>query len=200
MPTRRDSGSGRAVATLAVVAVAAVIALAGNRAVAADAAAALLVALLFALAWIRIRRDVTALRAVEQELRASEARFRGLVRDVPVGVLVQDPQARFILANPKALELLGLTEDQMLGRTSYDPAWNVVDEAGRVLAAAEYPVNRAIATRAPVRDAVIGVQRAAAGDRIWLLLNADPEVGEDGALVEVLCTFHVISFIECPPA
>ncbi len=128
-----------------------------------------------------------------RELRASEARFRGLVRDVPVGVLVQGADARVTLVNPKALELLGRTEDQMLGKASESPGWNIVDESGRVLAIPEYPVNRAIATRRAVRDAVVGVQRPGGGERVWLLVNSDPEVAEDGSLAQVLSTFSDIS-------
>jgi diguanylate cyclase (GGDEF)-like protein/PAS domain S-box-containing protein len=149
--------------------------------------------LLLALAWARIVRDTRARERTDRELRASEVRFRGLVRDVPVGVLVQGPDARFTLANPKALELLGLDEKELLGRKSTDAAWNVADEAGRVLAPSEYPVNRAIETRRAVRDTVIGVQRPGGGERVWLLVNADPDVSEDGMLLQVLSTFSDIS-------
>lgn len=152
-----------------------------------------LTVLLLALAWRRMVRDSDARERADRELRASEARFRGLVNDVPVGVLVQGADSKFMLANPKALELLGLTEDQMLGRTSYDPDWNVVGEDGRVLSASEYPVNRAIATRQAVHDAVVGVQRPGGGDRSWLLVSAAPEIAEDGTLVQVLSTFSDIT-------
>jgi diguanylate cyclase (GGDEF)-like protein/PAS domain S-box-containing protein len=152
-----------------------------------------LTVLLLALAWRRIVRDMNARRLADRDLRASESRFRGLVRDVPVGVLVQGPAAEITLANPKALELLGLSEDQILGKTSFDPSWNVVDDDGRVLSGAEHPVPRAIATKQAVRDAVIGVQRPGAVERVWLLVNADPELAEDGTLLQVLCTFHDIS-------
>jgi hypothetical protein len=33
-------------------------------------------------------------------------------------------------SNPAALELLGLTEDQLLGKTSFDPEWKVIHEDG----------------------------------------------------------------------
>lgn len=152
-----------------------------------------LTVLLLALAWRRIVRDMEARQRATRDLRASEARFRGLVRDVPVGVIVQGPKSEITLANPKALELLGLTEDQILGRTSYDPSWNIVDEDGRVLPGSDLPVPRAIATRRAVRDAVLGVQRPGGGERVWVLVNADPELADDGTLLQVLCTFHDIS-------
>ena len=70
-------------------------------------AGSLLTVLLLALAWRRIVRDMNA----RQSATASCARARrgsaGLVRNVPVGVIVQDAETRITLANPKALELLG---------------------------------------------------------------------------------------------
>jgi PAS domain-containing protein len=47
-----------------------------------------------------------------------------------VGVLLQGPRAEILLSNPAALELLGLTEDQLLGKTSFDPEWKVIHEDG----------------------------------------------------------------------
>jgi PAS domain-containing protein len=43
-------------------------------------------------------------------------------------VLLQGPRAEILLSNPAALELLGLTEDQLLGKTSFDPEWKVIHD------------------------------------------------------------------------
>jgi PAS domain-containing protein len=43
---------------------------------------------------------------------------------------MQGPRAEILLSNPAALELLGLTEDQLLGKTSFDPEWKVIHEDG----------------------------------------------------------------------
>jgi PAS domain-containing protein len=37
-----------------------------------------------------------------------------MVFDMRVGVLLQGPRAEILLSNPAALELLGLTEDQLV--------------------------------------------------------------------------------------
>jgi diguanylate cyclase (GGDEF)-like protein/PAS domain S-box-containing protein len=190
LPKRPWVWGGLVAAAVAALAVGAFVAVSRGAGTGAGAGA---VAFLLILAWGRILHDVAERRRVERDLRASEARFRGVVRDVPVGVLVLDPAGRFLLANEKARELLGLSEEELAAKTSLDPSWNVVDEEGRVLPVAEFPVNRAMRTGAPVRDAVVGVMTPGAVERVWLLVNADPELGEDGALVEVLCTFADIT-------
>jgi hypothetical protein len=44
------------------------------------------------------------------------------------------------------LELLGLTEDQLLGKTSFDPEWKVIHEDGSPFPGDTHPVPVAIAT------------------------------------------------------
>jgi PAS domain S-box-containing protein len=137
--------------------------------------------------------DVTERKTAEQALRESEERFRLLVRDMQVGVVLQDPKAEIVLANPKALELLGLSEDQLLGKTSYDPDWNVVHEDGAPFPGETHPVSRAIATRRPVRGVVMGVFNPRRGDRVWLSVDAEPQLNADGSPRQIVCSFTDIS-------
>lgn len=119
----------------------------------------------------------------------SEATFKSLVRDMQVGVLLQGPGAEILLCNPAALDLLGLDEDQLLGKTSFDPDWNVIREDGSPYVGAEHPVPTAIATGRAVRNAVLGVYRPKPGDRAWLLVDAIPELDAGGTVRRVVCTF-----------
>ena len=61
--------------------------------------------------------------------------------------------------------MLGLTEDQLLGKTSFDPYWNVIHSDGSPFPGHEHPVPMAIATQKPVRDVVMGVYRPKTHDR-----------------------------------
>jgi PAS domain S-box-containing protein len=125
-------------------------------------------------------------------LRRSEELFRDLLRDLQVGVLLQGPNAEILLSNPAALNLLGVTEDQLLGRSSFDPSWNVIREDGSDFPGPEHPVPQAIASKKPVHNVVMGVFRPEQRDRVWLLVNADPRL-EDGEIKEVICTFSDIT-------
>ncbi len=116
-----------------------------------------------------------------------------LLAELPVGVLVQSQTAEILASNPKALELLGLSEDQLLGRTSFDPEWNVIHEDGTTFPGPQHPVPQALATRQSVRDVVMGVYRPAAQDRVWLLVNAIPLLRPEGSVGMVICTFSDIT-------
>jgi PAS domain-containing protein len=70
-------------------------------------------------------------------------------------VLLQGPRAEILLSNPAALELLGLTEDQLLGKTSFDPEWKVIHD-GSPFPSDTHPVPVAIATRKAVHGVIMG--------------------------------------------
>ena len=134
-------------------------------------------------------RGVDELRMAKASLKESEDKFRNLVWDMQVGVLLQGPKAEILLSNPKALELLGLDEDQLLGKTSFDPDWNVIHEDGSPFPGPTHPVPRAIATAHPIQNVVMGVYRPRLGDRVWLSVDAVPQFDAAGGVRQVVCTF-----------
>jgi PAS domain S-box-containing protein len=129
----------------------------------------------------------------EAALHESDERFRTLVSNLQVGVLIQSPSSEILLSNPTALELLGLSEEQLLGKTSFDPAWNVIHEDGSPFPGPTHPVPQVIATRQAVENVVMGVYRPRQQDRAWLLVSAKPQFNPDGGLRQVICSFVNIS-------
>ncbi len=133
--------------------------------------------------------DITKQRKAENALRESEETLQSLVQDIQVGVLLQGPNSEIVLSNPKALELLGLSEEQLKGKTSFDPDWNVIHENGLPFPGADHPVPVAIATRKPVLNTVMGVFHPQRGKRVWLSVHAIPRLSADGSVTDVVCTF-----------
>lgn len=130
--------------------------------------------------------------ALETILANHEGRFASLIAGLQVGVVVQGPASEILLFNPKALELLDMTAEQLAGRSSLDPDWNIVRDDGSDFPGEARPVMVAVRTRSPVRDVVIGV-RHRTGERCWLLVSATPQLGPDGAVVQVVSTFTDIT-------
>lgn len=64
---------------------------------------------------INIFQDVTQLKSTEEQLRASEDRFRLLSVCSPVGIFSTDGDGRCTYANPRLCELCGITAEQALG-------------------------------------------------------------------------------------
>ncbi|MEN9278418.1 MAG: GAF domain-containing protein, partial [Thermostichus sp. DG_1_5_bins_95] len=145
---------------------------------------------------LSVGREITEQRTMELALRESEEQFRTLIEDLNVGVLLQGRQGEILLGNPKALELLDLRKEELLGRSSFfdfDPAWDLIREDGSPFPESEDPMLQAIATGKPVRDVVIGVYRPRLQDRVWLLVNAKPRLDAQGQVWQVICTFTDIT-------
>ncbi|MBD2102596.1 PAS domain S-box protein [Leptolyngbya sp. FACHB-261] len=140
-----------------------------------------------------VGRDITERKRVEEALRASEENFRRLIQSLQVGMLLQGPNAEILLGNQAALDLLGVSESQLLGKTSFDAEWRVVHEDGSHFPGEEHPVPRAIATRQPVRNVIMGVYRPGSSDWIWLLVNAEPQLSTEGDITHVICSFSDIT-------
>ncbi len=66
---------------------------------------------------VMIFEDITARRAQEDALRASEARYRGLVDDAPYGIYRSDGAGRFTSVNTRLMEMLGYeSKDELLAQ------------------------------------------------------------------------------------
>ncbi|MHB9037374.1 MAG: PAS domain S-box protein [Armatimonadota bacterium] len=128
-------------------------------------------------------------RHSEQEQRESEEQYRELVNTIQAAVVVHNADTRISICNSVALELLGLAEDQMLGKAAVDPAWHFFHEDGTVMHPDEYPVNQVIATHQPLRNLILIVHRPGKDDDVWVLVNADPVIGSDGEISQVIVTF-----------
>ncbi len=134
-------------------------------------------------------RDVTERRRVQDALRASEAQYRSLIDNLRAGVVVREPGGRLVLANRTAGEIVGLSPGELDGSVARDPAWRPVREDGSPLPPEELPWSRVVASSAPVVNQLVGIDRPAARDRTWVLVNAYPVFRAPGELLHVVETF-----------
>lgn len=140
-----------------------------------------------------VMEDVTDTRRADELRGQREKQLRYLVRDIDVGVIVQDANAEIITVNPKAAALFGSTPEEMVGKSAYNPAWETIYPDGSVLPASELPVVQALRTGQAVRDVELGLWRSDKQDYIWLRVSAVPQYATDGSIVRVICSLHDIS-------
>lgn len=113
-----------------------------------------------------------------------------LLQNLQSGVVIHAEDTRILYANPYALELLRMTEEQALGKQALTQEWNLIDESGRLLLVDEYPVNRVLATQQSVEGMVAGIVDHANPEPTWVLINAYLD-NED--MRHVIVTFANIS-------
>lgn len=130
-----------------------------------------------------------ALDAQSVTLTRSETKYRLLLQNIRVAVIVHGPDTRILMSNSMAQTLLGLNEEQMRGKETLDPVWRFLRADGSLMPLAEYPVNRALNERRLILDMIVGVQGRDRDAIIWTLVNASPQFDEDGGITEVIVTF-----------
>jgi PAS domain S-box-containing protein len=142
---------------------------------------------------IALRSRQRQLEARLLRVTADERRIRTTVSTMGEGLVVQTADGTIVSCNPAAERILGMTRDQMTGRTSLDPRWHATRADGSPFPGHEHPAMVALATGQPVSGVVMGVGTEG-GDRRWILVNAQPAApDETGAMKEVVTSFSDIT-------
>ena len=143
-------------------------------------------------------RNITNQRLIETELikakkhtEESEERFRLLMQNMGVGIVVHAPDTSIILNNAKASEILRLSNDQLRGKKAMDPAWQFLKPDKSPLPFNEYPVNKIKASKKSIKNKVFGISLEDKEDVYWVTVNGYPELNSAGNITEI-----VISFID----
>jgi PAS domain S-box-containing protein len=117
--------------------------------------------------------------AVERENRRqaeiarseSEDRFRSVVAAMAEGVIVQDWRGNIVASNAAALRMLGVTEEELRGRSANRQ--DAVREDGSLFPNDEYPALATLRTGLPQSQVVMGVRRGDGALR-WISINTEP--------------------------
>jgi PAS domain S-box-containing protein len=117
-------------------------------------------------------------QARELALAKSSGLLQDLFAHISQGFVMQSQAGQLIDANPAACQILGLSMDQLLGRTTFDPSWHAIHEDGSPYPGETHPSMVAIRSGQVVRDAVMGVYHPAEQSYRWLNIDAYPRLDE----------------------
>lgn len=139
------------------------------------------------------RRGRVLVDALAQARREAEADLRSFFEHMPVGAMTLSPAGEVLQVNPKALEVLGLTEEELRAVNWREPAILVLQSDGNELPLEQLPLNQVLATGQRVEGVVLGIERPSDGDWSWVSVSADPRLDAVGGLLEVACTFEDVT-------
>jgi PAS domain S-box-containing protein len=137
--------------------------------------------------------DDTPRKKAKEALKESEKNFRTLIRDLQVGVLIQNAQGKIEMTNDAMCRLFTITEKEIIGSKIWELYTDVIHEDGTLFLLKERPSFKAIKTGKLVKDVVMGVWHKVKKERVWIMASAEPVYNEIGKLLHVICSFTDIT-------
>src|SRR3989442_4617862 len=84
-----------------------------------------------------------------------------------------DADGRLQASNASAERILGLTAEQIGGRTTFDPGWRAVHEDGSPFPGDTHPITVSLRTGQPCSNVIMGVHKPS-GELTWISINSQP--------------------------
>ena len=118
--------------------------------------------------------------------------LKNLLEKAHAGIIIHHWDTSIVYANPTAMDLFGLTPEQVIGKDVFDSHWSFLDDGGKRLAIEDYPVNKVKRTQEPVINEIMGVVGKDRNER-WFMVNAYPEGEPGNENRSIIVTFNDIS-------
>jgi PAS domain S-box-containing protein len=136
-----------------------------------------------------LKKENDARKKSENDLFENEKRSRGLLDNLEAGIVIHAKDTSIITSNKRASELLGLSVEQMQGKTAVDSSWHFIFENKQPIPINEYPVNIIKSTKHSFNNYILGVSRPDTKDVGWLMVNGFPFLNDNGEITEILISF-----------
>ncbi|MGK7875506.1 MAG: PAS domain S-box protein [Xenococcaceae cyanobacterium] len=120
-----------------------------------------------------VARDITDRKRIEEELRASQLKYKTLFEFLPIAVSVTDEVGNFIEANPASEEILGRSVAQHIRGSLNNSQWQAIEPDGTPMPASGFAGVRALTENRIIKNQELGMVK---GDReiTWLSVTAAP--------------------------
>lgn len=124
----------------------------------------------------RLAGENAQLRAravLDEQLGSEAARYALIVASLAEGVVLQRADGHILTCNAAAERILGLSIEQMSGRSSMDPRWRAIHEDGSAFPGETHPAMVTLRTRQAMHDVIMGVHKPD-GTLTWISIDSQP--------------------------
>jgi len=143
---------------------------------------------------MRIQNSIGEIKQKETDtkLRKNEELYKSIIDAVGEGIVVQDSDDEIKVTNKSASRILGLTENQLLGRDSFDPLWQSTHADGTPLLPEQHPSMVTIKTGKPVDNFMMCVNTGK-GEKKYISVNTRPVKDQHGHMYGSVASFSDIT-------
>ena len=119
-----------------------------------------------------VNHNITKVKTTEKKLAEAEATYEKLVNTLVDGVIMLDKDGKVSTCNKRASAILGLSEEELLGKEFGDSSWKSIKGDGTPFPWFEFPTVVSLQTGFPQRNVKMGVNLPN-GLFAWLLINSE---------------------------
>ncbi|TYB83440.1 MAG: PAS domain S-box protein [Kosmotoga sp.] len=126
--------------------------------------------------WLdNLERENQLIEAIENK----EEEYRTVFNTLNEGVILQKNTGEILSFNNNAEKILGVKKEDIVGKSSTDYDWQMIEEDGSDFPPEKHPSIRTLETGEPCKDIVMG-QKKKDGSITWINVNTNPIFGENG--------------------
>lgn len=137
--------------------------------------------------------DDTIAKMTEDALKESEQKFRNVIQNLTLGVILVDGKGEMLIYNKATADMFELSGNDLIGTNLKDTPVQCVQEDGSRFEVEDFPVVVALRTRKSVSGVVMGILKPAGRETMWLMVSADPVLNAAGEIIYVISSFTDIS-------
>lgn len=129
-----------------------------------------------------VLKDMEIRQGQNERVLQSEKKYRFLFESMTQGVTYQNSRGEITSSNPAAKRILGLSQDEILDKTSHDTGWRATKENGEDFPGDEQPGMAALRKGKPVKDTIMGIYNPSERSKRWIKIDAIPQFREGDVL------------------
>ncbi len=138
-------------------------------------------------------KDITTERKNIELATLNESRLTRMFSSLNIGFILTASDTTILQTNEKGSQLLGLDKNQLIGKSLRDLNFDAVSEDGYPLAIENYPISVASRQKQEVTNYVVGILNPVLKKRVWMSVNALPEMDSNQEVTNILCSFTDIT-------
>jgi PAS domain S-box-containing protein len=138
--------------------------------------------------YVAVNRDITAIATNYKSLFLQDQLKKSFLDALKEGIVIQNSKGEILECNKAAERILGLSADQMMGRSSMDARWKSIYENGEHFPGDQHPAMVVLKTGTEQRDVIMGVRKPN-GKLTWISISSQPIFDRTGRLTAVASTF-----------
>lgn len=137
----------------------------------------------------RLARVIT-----ETNRQSGRGEYGSIISGLLDAVIIDRENGEAALANNKACEILGLTQEEIITGMIYKSGWQFIHEDMTPFPVEEHTHRVAFEKREPARNEIMGINRPGHDNTLWISTSSFPVFRKDGnTLSGIVTTFYDIS-------